>query len=206
MPSPATKQVVAIARKMFENQLDFEGFLAKLAPKDRVNAERRATTIDTEGGPHRAALWRRLVASLMTLAPVAKLVGKQTVQYYIPDGKYRMQVFALEDLQDGNITLYCPDRLAEAIEAGLLAKSEKSQPNICTIKGSKEPLSVEQLDSSAINPGDHVKDLVGWNRKALRITLPSGASPTQIEAAELLCAIASRHFVKAKTDDAAAKA
>ena len=188
---------------MFEQPLDFEGFLSKLAPKDRVNAERRATTLDTEGGPHRAALWRRLAASLMTLAPVAKLVGKQTVQFYIPDGKYRMQVFALEDLQDGNLTIYCPDRLAEAIDGGLVSRNEKSQPNVCTIKATKEPLSVEPLDSSAINPGDHVKDLVGWNRKALRITLASGSSNTQIEAAELLCAIASRHFVKPKTEDGA---
>ena len=61
---------------------------------------------------------------MITLAPVAKVIGKQTIQFFIPDGKYRMQVFALEDLQDGNMTVYCPDVIAECVQAGLLARHE----------------------------------------------------------------------------------
>ncbi len=194
MPSPA---VVKTARKMLESPLDFEGFLSKLSPKDRTNAERRAATIDTEAGEPRASLWRRLAATLTTLAPVCKLVGKQTIQFYIPDGKYRMQVFALEDLQDGTITVYCPNKLAEAVEAGIL-KPDTSQPHMHTIKSAKQPIYVEAIDGNTTNPPDHVKDLVGWNRKALKIMLPQNASPEQTETAELLCAIAAAGFVKAE--------
>ena len=60
----------------------------------------------------------------MTLAPfAAKLIGKQTLQLYIADGKYRMQVFALEDLQDGVFTIYCPDAVDEAMKLGLLREA-----------------------------------------------------------------------------------
>ena len=48
----------------------------------------------------------------------------------------------------------------------------------------------------SLNPAAHFKDLTGWNRKALRITLPPSASPAQVEAAELLCAIAAQHFIR----------
>jgi hypothetical protein len=192
-----TSAVVKSARKLLEAPLDFEGFLNKLSPKDRINAERRAATIDTEAGEPRASLWRRLTASLMTLAPVCKLVGKQTIQFYIPDGKYRMQVFALEDLQDGNITIYCPNKLAEATEAGII-KADASQPNMHTIKSAKQPIYIEPLDGNTPNPPDHVKDLVGWNRKAVKIILPQASTPEQIETAELICAIAAVGFVKSE--------
>src|SRR5205823_6312181 len=102
--------------------LSFREFLAKLSPKDRASAERRVDVLEAVPDHSRAHLWRWLVCSLMTLAPfAAKLVGKQTLQVYVADGKYRMQVFALEDLQDGSFTVYCPDVLEEAAQAGLLA-------------------------------------------------------------------------------------
>ena len=97
--------------------------------KDRVNAEKRVVALEAAGPPGLAELCRCVAAALMTLAPhAAKLVGKQTVQYYVADGKYRMQVFALEDLQDGNLTAYCPDVLADAVEAGLLAPPMVANP------------------------------------------------------------------------------
>ena len=44
----------------------------------------------------------------MTLAPhFAKTDGQQRVRFFVPDGQYRMQVFAMEDLRDGVITIYC---------------------------------------------------------------------------------------------------
>lgn len=185
------------ARESLARPLDFREFLAKLPQKDRLNAERRANLLDAEPDPSRARLWRRLACSLMTLAPhAAKLVGKQTLQIYVADGKYRMQVFALEDLQDGNFAVYCPNVLEEAVKAGLLAHSAPAEPHAYVIVASKEPLHIEQLDKNSINPGAHYKELLGWNRKALRITLPRSPSPAQVETAELLCAIAAQHFVR----------
>jgi hypothetical protein len=180
--------------------MKFEEFLGKLVARDRVNAEKRVATLDAEGSPERARLWRRLACSLMTLAPhAAKLVGKQTVQFYVADGKYRMQVFALEDLQDGNFTVYCPDVLGEAIDAGVLARPAKGEAagDVYAVPGTGETLRIDSLDKDSLNPKAHFKDLTGWNRKALRITLPPSPSGAQVEAAETVCAMAAQHFVVA---------
>jgi hypothetical protein len=192
------KQVLAAARESLSRPLSFDAFLAKLPTRDRFNAQRRVEVMEVKN-PTRVQLWRQLACGLMTLAPhAAKLVGSQGAQFYIADGKYRMQVFALEDLQDGNFTVYCPDVLDEAIAAGLLAPTEHNEPHVRLVVASGEPLSVELLDGRSHNNADHFKDLTGWNRKALRITVPPSASPRQIEATELLCAIAAQHFIAAK--------
>ena len=39
--------------------------------------------------------------------------------------------------------------------------------------------------------------MTGWNRKALRITVPRSPSEAQVEASEALCALAARHFDRA---------
>ena len=180
-----------------KHRLSFADFLAKLPPKDRVNAERRVVALETSASPELAELWRRLACALMTLSPhAAKLVGKQTVQYYVADGKYRMQVFALEDVQDGNITIYCQDVLKEAAEGGLLQPQANAEAHVHRIVGSTEVLHIEALDRDSINPAVHYKDMVGWNRRALRITLAPTASAEQVAAAELMCAIAASRFAR----------
>ena len=195
--SNATDQpVLAAARESLAHPLRFSEVLAKLSPKDRASAERRVAVLDAAPDAARAALWQRLACSLMTLAPhAAKLIGKQTVQMYVADGKYRMQVFALEDFQDGNFTVYCPDVLDEAVKSGLLAPAPHAEPHDYMTQ-SGAALRVERLDGKSIHPAPHIKDLTGWNRKALRITVPPAPSAEQVEAAELLCAIAAQRFVR----------
>lgn len=205
MPDPDAKHVLSAARESLSRPLDFTEFLAKLAPKDRASAEKRIAALEAGPDPERAHLWRRLACALMTLAPhAAKLVGQQTVQFYVADGKYRMQVFALEDLQDGHVTVYCPDVLEPAQQAGLLRQSarlpgqaEDADVRVYAVGAAKEPLRVELLDRNSLNPGVHFKDMVGWNRKAMRVTLPAGASAAQAEVVELMCAIAARRFAPA---------
>jgi hypothetical protein len=198
MRNVRAEDVLAAARSSLTVRLSFAEFLAKLPTKDRASAEKRVSVLEAEPDPARAPLWRRLVCTLMTLSPhAAKFVGRQTVQFYVADGKYRKQVFAMEDLQDGHFTLYCPDVLGEAVEAGLLSASPGSGDHVYLIRPSGDPLRIEQLDGASVNPGAHFKDMTGWNRKALRVTLPPSASPAQVEAAEVLCALAAQHFVKA---------
>ena len=191
--------MLAEAGELLQQRLDFGDVLAKLAPKDRLNAEKRVAALEASPSPGLAELWRRLACALMTLAPhAAKLVGKQTVQFYVADGKYRMQVFALEDLQDGNITVYCPDVLTAAMDAGLLVgPAAGAATGVYGIVGSSSALRIDALDRDSVNPAAHFKDMVGWNRTALRITLPPTASPEQVAAAELLCAIAAKQFAPA---------
>jgi hypothetical protein len=180
---------------LFQQRLSFAEFLAKLQPKDRSNAEKRVAVLEASAGPGLAEMWRRLACALMTLSPhAAKLVGKQTVQFYVADGRYRKQVFALEDLQDGNITVYCPDVLGEAIAAGLLVRPPSAPTGVYGIAASQDALRIDELDRDSVNPAVHFKDMVGWNRTALRITLPPTASAEQVAAAEMMCAIAARRF------------
>src|SRR5688572_12172402 len=199
MSDSGAKQVLAAARESLGKPMAFEEFLGKLVTRDRANAEKRVAALEAEGSPERARLWRRLACSLMTLAPhAAKLVGKQTVQFYVADGKYRMQVYALEDLQDGNFTVYCPDVLGEAVDAGVLARpatGEAPGGDVYAVPGTAETLRIDSLDKDSLNPKGHYKDLTGWNRKALRITLPPSPSAAQVEAAETVCAMAAQHFV-----------
>jgi hypothetical protein len=200
----ANPRLVA-ARESLARRVDFEAFLAKLTPKDKLNAERRVQVLEAEPDPSRAPLWKRLVTTLMTLSPhAAKFVGKQTVQFYVADGKYRKQVYAMEDLQDGAFTIYCPDVLEEAVKAKLLAPAGDPGAHFFKVSATGEPLRIEPLDGSTANPAAHFKDMIGWNRKALRVTLPPGASAAQVEAAELLCAVASTHFVPNPAPAAAA--
>lgn len=194
MTNPPPLRAMDEARLSLAHRLDFEAFLAKLAPKDRVNAERRVEVLEAEPDPSRVRLWKRLSCALMTLAPhAAKLVGRQMIQFYIADGKYRMQVFALEDLQDGHFTIYCPDVLQEALQAGLILSAEE-EPNVRRLAAGGL-LFVESLDKNSLNSAPHFKDMVGWNRKALRIVLPPSSSPAQVDATELICALAARHFI-----------
>jgi hypothetical protein len=196
--SKIASKLLVEASESLRRPLSFEEFLAKLPQKDRVNAEKRVVALEAAGALGLAELWRRVAAALMTLAPLAaKLVGKQTVQYYVADGKYRMQVFALEDLQDGNLTVYCPDVLADTVEAGLLTPptvAESAATGKYGIVGTPDALRVDVLDRDSLNPASHFKDMVGWNRKALRLTLPPTASPEQVAAVEFVCAIAARRF------------
>ena len=197
MPYLQSQRALDAARASLSGRLSFAEFLAKLPIKDRASAERRVLALEAASDQDRAHLWRRLACSLMTLAPfAAKLVGKQTLQVYVADGKYRMQVFALEDLQDGNFTVYCPDILDEAAQLGLLALDPLAPPDQYRIQPCNGKLTIQRLDGKSLNPAPHYKDLTGWNRTALRVTLPPSPSPTQVEAVELLCALAAQHFAQ----------
>src|SRR5256885_439602 len=156
MVDPGAEQVLAAARESLSRRIEFGDFIARLSARDRVNAVKRVSVLESEPDPGRAPLWRRLVCALATLAPhAAKFVGRQTVQFYVADGKYRMQVFALEDVQDGAMTIYSTDALADAVTAGLLAPSGPADSQSYAIKPSGEALRVETLDSSSLNPGAH---------------------------------------------------
>jgi len=92
-----------------------------------------------------------------------------------------------------------PSRLADRLAAGdldvgLIPVIEYFRAGTYTVVPGGDPLHVDALDKNAINPANHFKDMIGWNRKAVRLMLPSAASEAQVEAVELACAVAATHF------------
>jgi hypothetical protein len=177
----------------------FENFLTTVSARDRANIEKHVAVLDAEAGPGHAKSWRSLALVLRRFAPLAaNTIGPQVIQFFIADGKYRMQVFALEDKRDGQILVYLPDVLAASIKAGVLGKPIAGHPDDYPIRASKaEALHVESLDASNTpDPQPAIKHMLGWNRKALRLTLPALANTAQIAATEAMCALAAKAWQK----------
>jgi hypothetical protein len=192
--SQAAQKTLAAAKKALAQPIEFDKFLERLGPKDKVNVERHIAAMEAEPDSAHVALWKRLACSLATLAPHAvKLNGQHSAQFYVQDGKYKMQVFAMEDLRDGKITIYCGDSSEVAKAAGLLTVNAEEQ----LVLSNDSTVTIEQLDSKSPNPAPFYKDMLGWNRKALRITLPINAKPSEIVATESLCALSAAKWTVA---------
>ena len=121
-------------------EMDIETRLTTLMAqtvRDRANMEKHLAVCDAEPNAAHGTIWRRLMAKLGALAPIAATVGLQVVRFFIADGKYRMQVFALEDNSDGFINVYLPNVLSKAVSKKLLVKtgsnySPASAPRKCS--------------------------------------------------------------------------
>jgi hypothetical protein len=177
--------------------MDFDGFLAKLGTKDRLNVERHVAACELEPDGIHAKQYRRLATSLMAMAPfAAKTHGQQALQLFVPDGKYRMQVFALQDQRDGVMIVYCEDVLPQALKAGLFTGPQEvaEQNNSYRITKSVDSIKIDQLDGKTANPSPFYKDMLGWNRRALRITVPAAATDSQVKAVEAVCALAAKKW------------
>ena len=179
--------------------MEYDAFLAKLGTKDRLNVERHVAAAEAEGesGATHARNYRRLVSALAGMAPhAAKTHGQQAVQIYVPDGKYRMQVFALQDQRDGLIIVYCDDVLDVVLKSGMLTGPYEvaEQKNSYRLPNSVDSLKIDQLDGKTANPSPFYKDMLGWNRRAIRITIPATATEAQVKATETLCAIGARKW------------
>jgi hypothetical protein len=175
----------------------YEAFLAKLGSKDRTNVERHVAALEETFGPEHAKMWRRLAGTLFRLAGHAvQTSGQRAVRYYVADGKYRMQAFALEDPRDHTLAIYATDALDRAKKSGLLgapvnADAEDDGAKLYGIAGERgAALRIEAITDANSETPEYYRHMLGWNRKAMKITLPSTASLAQIRAAEALCALA----------------
>src|SRR3954468_4293333 len=101
----------------------FDTFFAGVGAKDKLSIEKHLAAIDAEADPGHGRAWRRLAVALRRLAPLAvQTVGQQVIQFFVPDGKYRMQVFTLEDKRDGALLVYLPNVVDQAIKEKVLGK------------------------------------------------------------------------------------
>lgn len=178
-------------------KMDFEAFLGALSARDRLNIERHIAVCEGEPTLDHAKLYKRLAAALASLAPQAiRTTGQRAVQFFIADGKYRVQAFALEDLCDGKATVYLTDTLDAAISEGIFRRRAKSDGDATLYEITDSAgtfLAIEKLNSAnTVEAPDYYRHMLGWNRKALKLTLPTNATPAQIRAAEALFVLAAR--------------
>ena len=200
MASTKTTNSATAASPLVVKPAELDEFLAKLAARDRQNVDRHLLAADAEPEPDHGRLWRRVARSMFTLSPHAvTTIGQQALLFFIADGKYRMQVFAVEDPRDGRLLLYTGDVAKEAIKAGVLAAPAKGDASAghVVVADKNQRLIIETLDANNTpNPHPWYKNMLGWGRKALRVTLPVKATPEQIAAAEALCALTAKGFAK----------
>jgi hypothetical protein len=178
---------------------DYAGLLLRLGARDRAAVEKHLAVCESEPTHDHANLWKRVACLLCNLAPkAAQAAGQRAVQFFAADGKYRRQVFAMEGLRDGVLAVYMVDVLEGARRDGLLrAPIGQDGQGVVHLGGPGQPgvkLSMEILTSAntAAAP-DYYRHMVGWNRRVLKVTLPTASSSVaQIEALEALCAIAGK--------------
>jgi hypothetical protein len=192
MPS-AKSNPASAASALLAHPVELDQFLAKLAARDRQNVDRHLMAADAEPEPAHGTLWRRLARALFTLSPHAvTTIGQQALQFFVADGKYKKQVYAIEDPRDGRILVYTGDVIKEAVKAGILAPPPKNDASAGYVVSAdkSQRLLIEALDANNTpNPHPWYKNMLGWGRKAIRITLPVKASKEQIAAVEALCAM-----------------
>ena len=178
-------------------QTDFDALVAKLSAKDRHCVDRQIAARENSPIFGLADRWRKLAATLLNLAPgMVKLSGLHTMQFYIADGKYRKQVFALHALPDSAIAVCIPDILEDAVKFGLLALPAGNGPkgapsNLYGIGKTDQTLTVDIVSGNTIDPQIFYKDMTGWNRRALCITLAGESTQAQIRAVGDLCKCAA---------------
>jgi len=201
----------------------FETFFAGVGAKDKLSIEKHLAVIDAEADPGHGRAWRRLAVTLRRHAPLAvQTVGQQVVQFFVPDGKYRMQAFTLEDKRDGVLLVYLPNVVDQAVKEKVLGKpagkagkvagkgssffddeDDAAQPvEYPVLARAGETLRVEAMDhSNTPDPPAHVRHMLGWNRRAVRVTIPTMGADAKVEAVEAMCEIAARSWAD-KTDKA----
>lgn len=193
MPTTTTaKNPLKAAQAALATPISYTEFLEKLGAKDRLNAEKHVAACEAGPVPGHAKLWKTLACAMMTLSSnLAKVNGQQSVQFYVPDGKYRKQIFALEDLRKDFITVYTGDVLEDAIKAKLLrpTKGEEEGVAVYSLPKGGDTLAIERINGQSVNPAEFFKHMVGWHREALRINVPLNASEEQINTVLTLLAL-----------------
>jgi hypothetical protein len=201
-PAPAPVAAAAPAATA-STTTTFAAVMEKAPGKDRANLQRH---LDELNGEH-AKTWRGLVAVLGGLAPHGlQTVGRESIRFFVADGRYRFQLFALEDSGDGQLRVYLPNVVEEAIKRKLLVQTPV--PGEYAARGAARgpTLRVEELDANnTTDAPPHFKYMIGLNRKALRVTVPAVGGASQVDLVAALCGLAAKSHAAAEAANAPAK-
>jgi hypothetical protein len=192
--------------------LTLDELLSKLRAVERTAVMNHLAACRAESDPQRGTLWERLLCALLTLAPKLPRFGSRAcAQFFIPDGRYKLQVFALKDSGRGEFHVYCCDALRAARAVGLIGQAASAIVGVAgaeTLRcggGGGGPvtlgasaLAIEMLDGGKVSePEAHLRPMLGWGRRVMHVTLPVSASEAQIAAVESLCALSATHWAAA---------
>ena len=176
----------------------YDAFLDKLGDRDRLNVQRHVAFCETEPTDVHERSWKRIASSLSQLAPLTpSTTGQRAVRFFVADGKYRLQLFALEDLRDGNLVVYANDKLDAALESGLVHQGLIATDDEALVyeigAAPGDTLRIERLTARGTTSApDYYKHMLGWNRRAMKITLPLPARPATIQALLALCVLSTQ--------------
>ncbi|GEM_PF-2287342 len=185
------------ARAITEAPIDVEAMMIRLALRGPT-AQARRLALSEQNNPRRAAAWQRLAILMGSLALARPRVLARAMMFFIPDTRYFQQVFSLDDAADGSIVACCEDVLQAATDAGVLDQ-QAGQPDRHFVLGTPQAIYIEQLDGKSDNVPPHCNSMTGWNRRALKITLPSSPSAEQVDAVAILCALSSLRWRDTQT-------
>lgn len=98
------------------NSFGFDDSIARMTGSARSSIERHVVLCEKEMGSDHVRLWKRLAGLLGHPNPaITPCANSNAVRFYVPDGKYRLQVFALEDLCQGDLAVYLNDTREAAL-------------------------------------------------------------------------------------------
>jgi hypothetical protein len=183
----------------------YEAFLSKLSRKSlaSVEAHVEASAAQAELGYGRQ--WKRLAAMLAKLAGHAiEASGQHVLRFYIADGKYKQQVFTLDDPRKGKIQVYLPDVLELAVERRLLEAPGEGEHGYAVVGEPGLRLEIERVTSESKEVPEFVKAMLGWGRRALRVTIAAVGDDARAQAVGRLAELAAEGWPKAEAASAPA--
>ncbi len=111
-----------------------------------------------------------------------------------PTGGTADRSLRLEDKADGVLSVYTGDSLDLAVQGGIVrgpisVEGEMLRFEVCDEPG--QHLVIQSLTAAKTTSApDYYKHMLGWNRKAIRVILPTTACAAQVRAAEAIYSLA----------------
>jgi hypothetical protein len=171
---------------------NYEAFLARLGQKGLAAVEKHAELCEADAAQGYGRWWKRIAGMLGKLAPHAiETAGQQAVKFHIPDGKYRQQVFALEDVGTGMIYVYLPDVTAAAVTKKILKTVGADGRTYAVVGDAEGKVDLEIVTSDAKEVPPFCKPMLGWGRRALKTGVAVNAEEKQVRVVEKLCELAA---------------
>jgi hypothetical protein len=179
-------------RWVAKSEADFAVFMTRLIPKVRTSVEKRLDRTDADAAIGYGRCWKRLALLLFRLAPHAVEVSDTALRFYILDGKYRRQVFALDDGAPELIQIYLPDVLGAAVERGILDAA--ADGTFASTGHGGAPVAFEVINADSKEIPDFCKAMLGWGRRAVRTGIGPLAEEHQIQVIGRLCELAAENW------------